>query len=367
MFRKKTNCIVSALIAGLVLAAIEAPASAQGFWDHRSIADPGPRQAHAMAYDSCRQVTVMFGGWDRSSTPWILYEGTREWDGETWTLRSTTGPGSLVGHAMAFDQQRCVTVLFGGHDGAGGPSVSDTWEWDGSTWTQRCANCPPPPRTNASMVYDSAQGAVLMFGGWGPGYMNDLWRWDGTTWVQVPTNAGPSPRDLVGFAYDPVRDRTMLFGGSLVSGPCGTRSDETWELNMNTTPAAWTLIPTSTQPSARQGGEVVYDLRNSVMLLFGGRDCAPNLLGDTWTWDGATWTENIRPGPAARITHQMVYDAARELVVLFGGLVSIPPNPETPVGDTWTFGSCLPRGDMNGDGLVNGADLSFFVAKLLNP
>jgi len=76
-----------------------------------------------MAYDSAGGVTVLFGGHDGS------YDGeTWEWDGTSWTPRSSAGPSARHFHAMAYDSAGGVTVLFGGYDGS---IYGDTWEWTG--------------------------------------------------------------------------------------------------------------------------------------------------------------------------------------------------------------------------------------------
>ncbi|MBE7455469.1 MAG: hypothetical protein HS102_02390 [Planctomycetia bacterium] len=90
---------------------------------------PPPRTGHAMAYDSARGVTVLFGGWDGS------YDGeTWEWDGTSWSLRVDSGPVPREDHAMAYDSARGVTVLFGGWNGS---YLGDTWS--GMGWPGRCA------------------------------------------------------------------------------------------------------------------------------------------------------------------------------------------------------------------------------------
>ena len=44
------------------------------------------------------------------------------------------------------------------------------------------------------------------------------------------------------------------------------------------------------------------------------------LFGDTWTWDGTTWTqEPPATSPSARSDMGMAYDQARGEVVVFGG------------------------------------------------
>lgn len=78
---------------------------------------------------------------------------------------------------------------------------------------------------------------------------------------------------------------------------------------------------------------MVEDPRRRRVVLFGGiGDAAP--LGDTWEWDGITWT-NVTPAngsPPAREGHVMFWDPVRERVVLFGGQAySLPTN------DTWEW------------------------------
>ena len=48
---------------------------------------PDARSQHAMAYDSRRGVTVLFGGVRYYSES--AFDDTWEWDGESWTLRAT--------------------------------------------------------------------------------------------------------------------------------------------------------------------------------------------------------------------------------------------------------------------------------------
>src|SRR3990170_3875203 len=62
-------------------------------------------------------------------------------DEAVWTLREVTeGPTGRYGHAMAYDTARGVTVLFGGY-GQGG-ELRETWEWDGNAWTVRAISGP---------------------------------------------------------------------------------------------------------------------------------------------------------------------------------------------------------------------------------
>ncbi len=337
MFAKRTHTTLATLASAIVMGTLPAAGTAQPSWELRATDGPSPRLNSAMAYDSCRGVTVLFGGSDMSGT----FQDTWEWDGDAWSLRGTTGPGPKRGHSMAFDKNRCVTVLFGGNDAVGN-YFNDTWEWDGSTWTQRCASCPPPTRHGAGMVFDSTRGLVLLFGGYSPGLLNDTWQWDGSSWIQVSTTSPPSPRSWPAMAYDSARDRIVVFGGALQAVSCNLNADETWELDKSTSPAMWTQVTTSTQPSPRHRPRMVYDSAHAVMVLVGGTDNCTNVFGDTWEYDGSTWSLISTPtAPSPRNYHALAFDSVRGQALLFGGTTDpvSPAGSNDILGDTWSYGA----------------------------
>jgi hypothetical protein len=80
--------------------------------------------------------------------------------------------------------------------------------------------------------------------------------------------------------------------------------------------------PAKQHPSPRSvWASMAPDLANGTVVLFGGPVDAVNgaYNGDTWTWDGARWTER-HPAhhPSARGAAAMAYDPATRGVVLFG-------------------------------------------------
>ncbi len=90
------------------------------------------------------------------------------------------------------------------------------------------------------------------------------------------------------------------------------------------------------------GGPDAGQTRVPRLVLFGGTDTgapysdgdAP--LGDTWTFDGASWTRFDGIGPTARYGHAMA--TLGNVVVMFGGLVLTSYYGEVALGnDTWTF------------------------------
>ena len=86
-----------------------------------------------------------------------------------WTQWIVTSPSARGAHAMAYDSARHRTVLFGGTT-TGNDYLGDTWEWNGAgggAWNQRMVSGPlaPSPRYNHAIAYDSARGVTVLFGG----------------------------------------------------------------------------------------------------------------------------------------------------------------------------------------------------------
>src|ERR1043166_5354215 len=114
-------------------------AQCNGTWIQRMPAiAPSPRFGHEMAFDSARGVSVLFGGYDNIST----YNETWEWGGGapgassegSWSLRTPFfSPTPRIDHAMAYDSRRGVTVLFGGDNFD--QLNNETWEWNGTNWS----------------------------------------------------------------------------------------------------------------------------------------------------------------------------------------------------------------------------------------
>lgn len=300
-------------------------------WTQKQEVGPSPRFGHALAYDSTRNRTVLFGGsvGSRFST---AVGDTWEWDGENWTQMADVGPSARQEHSMAFDSQRNQTVLFGGSSGRANAFNSDTWAWDGSNWTQ-LADSGPQGRNSHALAYDSARSVTVLFGGVGSaGLLGDTWEWDGSNWTQREIT-GPGPRAALVMAYDSNRGRTVLFGGSGndESGITGTSLGDTWEWDGST----WVQIRDF---GASPCMLAALAFKNDSVALFGGVDSinagTPNtIFPNTWTWDGQHWTLRQHIGPGPRWKHAMAYDTKRGCLVLFGGLSN--NTDASALGDTW--------------------------------
>ncbi len=100
--------------------------------------------------------------------------------------------------------------------------------------------------------------------------------------------SGPTARIGHASAYDSLQDRMVVFGGSF--GSSGPFDDETWQWDG----ASWTMICNYAGcggPTARAGHAMVFDSARQRAVLFGGAlGYFGTYYGETWEWDGASWT-----------------------------------------------------------------------------
>jgi hypothetical protein len=308
----------------------------------------GPQFGAAGAFDPQSGRVLAFGGGDNYGN---LVDWTWAWDGTTWTrLQPAARPGPRRDAAMALDRSRGRIVLFGGRDDLS--VFGDTWEWDGSQWLATTPAGGPSARSTM-LVYDPTLQEVLLLGGvdnnWFPS--RDCWSWNGSRWL--PRAALPAT--LTGVAYEDGSHAFVLAadahwratGGtfSLLAStdrPTADRSAIAYDApraelvavnhdSATTTwiwDGAWTRRTTA-GPSPRAASALA-PLAGQ-LVLFGGID-GLTALGDTWTWNGATWTQQFPPSwPPARSGHALV--ATGSQVLLFGGTGGAPPLRD----DTWSF------------------------------
>jgi hypothetical protein len=324
--------------AEFVTVRAQVPLSA-GQWARRDPATTPPaRGDHAMVYDSDRGVIVMFGGWNGHAT----LNDTWEWNGQDW--RSVTfGPGDCVpgpryGHGMVYDKARKRVVLFGGIPAERDYQnvYGDTWEYDGVRWVEVTPAAPgPSPRFGHGMVYDAKRRVTVMSSCFG--WCGDVWEWDGTTWGQVPTGGSLPARSTPRLIFDEARQKVLFTGGYEQSGEW---IDDLWQYE---TPV-WNRIAPDLQPLRREYSFVVFDGDASRAVWFGGVDIwSPEpWKNDTWSWDSQVDPPALRevltstvPSPRKQSSSPgAVWDEARHEVVLFGG--EIPTYPYVS-DETWTF------------------------------
>lgn len=195
-------------------------------WIFRASTGPSKRSWHSLVYDSRRSRVVLFGGQYFPSTGGVVRLGdTWEWDGTSWIQLATTGPPAGGSIAMAYDSDRGRTVLYGGIIGS--TLVGQTWEWDGTSWAEN-STIGPPPRGGHAMAYDSYRQRTVLFGGYYTGIPSaETWEWDGMTWTQHDVSSPPTLFGNV-MAYDSGHAQVVLFGGTFGGHP----QPDTWEYGL---------------------------------------------------------------------------------------------------------------------------------------
>src|SRR5262245_1416634 len=237
----------------------------------------------------------------------------------TW---SEIPPGERWEYASAFDPIHGRMIVFGGLTNEGTDNRTYALSFDASGnphWTELATSGGPPPyRSVATMVYDSNAQRMILFGGFGAGYLNDVWALDVNTlvWSQLtPAGMPPSPRGFHSAIYDAANVRMVVFGGF-----GGANLNDTWVLSLIGSGAWAPLLTVGGPPSARSSHTAIYD-GGGRMYVFGGNDGVPK--NDVWVLGltSGTWVQITTSGgpPAPRYAHVAIYDAANARIVIHGG------------------------------------------------
>ncbi|MFW9995472.1 MAG: Kelch repeat-containing protein [Candidatus Odinarchaeota archaeon] len=246
---------------------------------------------------------------------------------------SDSTPCARFGHGMVYDESNQQVVLFGGSAANDGrSSLADTWVFNctSDTWLELNPTTRPSARSDHSMVYDSVNQQVILFGGWS----DETWIFDpqSNQWTEVTSANHPSSRQSAGMYFDPVNQQVVLFGGYLNDD---SHAGDTWIFDPAT--HTWTEVFPSSVPAARYGHSMVYDSVNQRGILFGGRVTA--LQSETWVYDYSSnsWTK-LYPTlkPKARYWHGAAFDTDNESMILFGG---DDEGPGRSSNDIWAFSS----------------------------
>ncbi|MBN2384661.1 hypothetical protein JXQ70_17440 [bacterium] len=176
---------------------------------------PPKRSYHCMAYNSTTHQTIIFsgissdgqGGGDLLNDTWI-------YDGKNWSEIFTKSKPSFRFRAeMAYDSKRNVVVLYGGDWGGGSTPDDICWEFDGEDWIQIETEHKPGPRSRFGFAFHEGIGRAVFFGGdERGGRRQDTWEYDGRDWTRIPTEIKPGRRTTV-MVYNSAQQECFLFSG----------------------------------------------------------------------------------------------------------------------------------------------------------
>ncbi|HUS32949.1 MAG TPA: hypothetical protein VMZ53_30815 [Kofleriaceae bacterium] len=286
-------------------------------------ASPPRRTLAAMAYDSFRKKTVLFGGTTDAKTI-VELDDTWEYNGTTWTkLTTATIPESRYGAAITYDPVRREVVMFGGRRDVG--RRADTWRLSSTTldWAKfpvTGTTVVPLGRERSAMAFDDIRNTCVLFGGQiaGQNPTNDLWEWNGAGWSQLATSVAPPPRDehVLAFVVDPTS--TPLTSKLMVIGGEATQLyDDVWKLEAAADPMRWRTVDLGLMPESRTAAQT-YIPPTGEIVMFGGTPVSLLNPADFWAFGPRGW-RRIAAGLTARGVNGLAYDAAGTRLIAVGG------------------------------------------------
>lgn len=288
-----------------------------------ALASPSARHEARMVYDPTTNSIVMFGGVTPTDAGTrIAYDLNETWifTGNRWIQRfPDVAPPARSAHSMVWDSMNKRVVLFGGKAEQTKEQFNDTWIWQNDQWSQIETGTAPSARFLPGLAYDPVRDKVVLFGGQHQkedksleNYY-DTWEFDGSAWHQVTTNSITVNRPLL--VYDETRHQVLMVGMNA--------DDDTVMYTYDAANAKWNEVAKPAHaPACVNESSLVYERHNGKVLLVGGA-CADSLTDEeTWEWDGTDWTKlTIKTALFRAYGAAATYDPVRQSVVMYGGTV----------------------------------------------
>ena len=334
---------------------------------HTNAHTPPARRNTMMAFDASDGGVVVFGG---KLDDGALTNSVWLWNGATWSILMPASacdanavPCSRDYGGLAPDPATHGVVLFGGSDVTGTALANETWVFHAGGWTKKVPAHSPGARSLAAFA-PLDDNTDLLFGG-DADNAGQTWSWDGTDWTSVPLCTSGSScaapggviRAQMGVlgATSGRPARMVIFGGTGIEKNSRDSerhifdvNDETWSYEpaiASGGSADWLKLqsqgPAGTaRPSGRSEASLATFVNESTgafeAVLFGGTPSAGGgPLGDTWLWNGTSWSliGADGTGPPARSSAAVAWDNISNNVVLFGG----KDGSNNTLSDTWIF------------------------------
>jgi hypothetical protein len=253
--------------------------------------------------------------------------------GANWTRLSTTASPATTSSMMAYVPTTHEIILV---DSGRTCGSSSTWAFVGGAWenlTPLVGPGPNPARGSGGMVYDGADGYLVLFGGSSPcGVYNDTWTFANGTWTRLSTPAAPPPLYRFAMTYDASDGYVLLTGGCCIGGQI---SRETWSFEHGN----WTNLTQSPSPIVDLDSAMTFDSTLGEVVFVGGY-ASGYVSQATWTFHGGLWTR-LYPtiSPSNRAGMGFAYDEVLAGDVLVGGYTKITQGVYVNLTDTWTYES----------------------------
>ncbi len=242
--------------------------------------------------------------------------------------------------ALAYDPERQRVLLFGGK-GDDDVTRNELWSFDLGTrrWTRIDPEGPsPPPCEDHTLVLDSANGQLVLFGGESGPSRPATWTYDlrANRWTDITQETAPALEGHIA-VYDPRGKRMIVFGGMRVKfvkkdEKEKTLEENTWAVDLDRASpgyGTWAVLPIDgNRPRPRREHRGVFDPVRSRLIIFGGRQRSnSSFLNDVWALDleSLSWreieTHGDRPDPVRQMAFSL--DPTANVLTVFGGEVLV--------------------------------------------
>lgn len=311
-----------------------APQTSASAWT--PLAPPQGLAAAGLVYDAADGYVLLFGGFTVAGGQNVWENATWEYSRGNWSLmHSMTAPSPRSGTGLVYDAADGYVLLFG----SGLQSrTNDTWTYSHGTWNQlRIVHSPPV--SDWSAAYDVKDGYVVLYSGWcgGPCANHETWTYSKGKWTSAYRTIEPPADSGTPISYDSADGYVVAWVGNEIVGGghsgTGYNTNETWTFSAgNWTNRTNVSRPT---PSSRYYPTLSDDPRDGCLLLFGGQGGTTGILGDTWEYANGAWKRVLGSAhPSSRIDSGMTFDNSTRTAILFGGQGT---GTKPFLADTWRF------------------------------
>ncbi len=237
---------------------------------------------------------------------------------------------AIIGMAVSCGARSEIGYLATGRTDGGAriDAHSTTTVFEGGTTSHADSGTAPEPDsgvpTDATVV--TTHGCLLL------GADIDLptstaWSWSGASWTELSPAVAPNAR--ISAAMATPDGEVVVFGGyGVLNSNETTYLGDTWTWDGTT----WTQVFPTQSPAARDSAVVA--TLNGKVYLFGGESPA-SVLADTWEWDGSSWTE-LHPAQSPSGRSGAAVAVLNGRVVVFGGIVGQYGQAKL-VNETWEW------------------------------
>jgi PKD domain-containing protein len=286
--------------------------------------NPPARYWAAMSDDPAEGGVLLFGGIDAANVAlndtWLFHAGqwTELCSGGSTPPVCASSPPARYSMTMTYDAEDHGVILYGGTFQS--TTYEDTWVFHDGSWENETASV-NPGADPGPMVYDAADGYVLMFSPLG-----SSWAFSNGTWARLSPTTSPSGRGGAAMFYDAEIGMVILRGGY-------AGGNQTWEYHADN----WTLLSPQTSPPSGAPLGWAYDSAFGYGVVLDpsgqyGEGLGPNT---TWIFQNNTWANvssqwSVEGAPPTSTFLSMAYDSTDEYSV---ALVEV--GSRSDLNETW--------------------------------